>query len=131
MTGQRSIVAAAVIELDGRFLLTRRQKGVHLEGCWEFPGGKCLAGESLEACLARELREELAVEAHVGGEVFRTLHEYEDRHVELHFLSCRIVGSPAPQMGQEMRWVPRHELAAFEFPAADQQLVGILRDGHL
>jgi len=131
MTGQRSIVAAAVIELDGRFLLTRRQKGVHLEGCWEFPGGKCLAGESLEACLARELREELAVEAHVGGEVFRTFHEYEDRHVELHFLSCRIVGSPSPQMGQEMRWVPRHELAAFEFPAADQQLVGILRDGHL
>jgi 8-oxo-dGTP diphosphatase len=131
MTGQRSIVAAAVIELDGRFLLTRRQKGVHLEGCWEFPGGKCLAGESLEACLARELREELAVEAHVGGEVFRTFHEYEDRHVELHFLSCRIVGSPAPQMGQEMRWVPRHELAAFEFPAADQQLVEILRDGHL
>ena len=126
MTEQRSIVAAAVIELDGRFLLTRRQKGVHLEGCWEFPGGKCLAGESLEACLARELREELAVEAHVGGEVFRTFHEYEDRQVELHFLSCRIVGSPSPQIGQEMRWVPRAELASLEFPPADAELIRIL-----
>jgi 8-oxo-dGTP diphosphatase len=128
---QRSIVAAAVIERDGRFLLTRRQKGVHLEGCWEFPGGKCHAGESLEACLARELREELAVDAHVGGEVFRTLHEYADRHVELHFLSCRIVGNPSPQIGQEMRWVPRHGLTALEFPPADKRLVEMLRDGQV
>jgi mutator protein MutT len=131
MTEPATIVAAAVIERDGRFLLTRRQKGVHLEGCWEFPGGKCCAGESLDACLARELREELAVEAHVNEELFRTFHEYEDRHVELHFLSCRIVGSPSPQIGQEMRWVPRDELAALEFPPADQRLVEMLRDGDL
>jgi 8-oxo-dGTP diphosphatase len=128
---QPSIVAAAVIERDGRFLLTRRQKGVHLEGCWEFPGGKCHGDESLEACLARELREELAVDARVGGEVFRTVHEYADRHVELHFLSCCIVGSPSPQIGQEMRWVPRHELAALEFPPADERLVEMLRDGRV
>src|SRR5947207_326461 len=60
------VVTAAIVERGGRFLLTRRQKGVHLEGFWEFPGGKCDAGETLDACLRRELREELAVDASVG-----------------------------------------------------------------
>ena len=60
------VVAAAVIERDGRYLLTRRQKGVHLEGFWEFPGGKCEALESLDECLCRELAEELAVDADRG-----------------------------------------------------------------
>ena len=59
---RRIVVAAAVIERDGRFLVTRRQAGVHLEGYWEFPGGKCEPGETLDACLARELREELDVD---------------------------------------------------------------------
>src|SRR2546425_8077776 len=86
------IVTAAVIERDGCFLVTRRQKGVHLEGCWEFPGGKCDAGESLAACLARELREELDVDARVGVEVFTTSHSYPDRTVELHFFQCALQG---------------------------------------
>ncbi len=63
----RLVVTAAVIERGGRYLVTRRQKGVHLEGLWEFPGGKCDAGESLADCLRRELREELGVDAAVGG----------------------------------------------------------------
>ena len=57
------VVTAAVIERDGAFLLTRRLDGTHLEGQWEFPGGKCEPGETLEQCLARELREELGVDA--------------------------------------------------------------------
>ena len=64
------VVTAAVIEEDDRFLLTRRQRGVHLEGFWEFPGGKCEPGESLAECLAREIREELAVEGIVMYSVF-------------------------------------------------------------
>ena len=55
----RIVVAAAIIEHDGRFLITKRQKGVHLEGYWEFPGGKCDPGETIAACVSRELREEL------------------------------------------------------------------------
>ena len=86
------VVTAAVIDRDGRFLVTRRQQGVHLEGYWEFPGGKCDAGESLEACLARELREELDVEARVGEEVFVTTHAYPERSVELHFFTCDQIG---------------------------------------
>ena len=88
------VVTAAVIDRDGRFLVTRRQQGVHLEGYWEFPGGKCDAGEPLDACLARELREELDVEAHVGEEMFVTTHAYADRSVELHFFRCELRGEP-------------------------------------
>ena len=121
------VVTAAVIERDGRFLVTRRQKGAHLEGFWEFPGGKCDLGESLEACLARELREELAVAARIGAEVFTTTHSYEERRVELHFFACELLGEPVPQLGQEMRWVPRAELAALEFPPADAELIARLK----
>jgi mutator protein MutT len=122
------VVTAAVIERQGALLVTRRQKGVHLEGCWEFPGGKCDAGESLEACLARELREELAVEARVGEEVFATTHTYPDRRVELHFLRCELHGEPQPQLGQDMRWVRREELATLEFPPADAELIRLLQE---
>ena len=120
------VVTAAVIERDGTLLLTRRQAGVHLEGYWEFPGGKCDAGETLAACLARELREELDVEARVGDEVFTTTHAYPERVVELHFFRCEIVGEPRPQLGQEMRWVRRGELQALEFPPADAELIEVL-----
>jgi 8-oxo-dGTP diphosphatase len=117
------VVAAAVVERDGRFLLTRRQKGVHLEGLWEFPGGKCEPGEPLDRCLVRELREELAVDAEIREEVFTVVHRYPDRAIELHFLSCRLAGEPSPQLGQEMRWVAREELRSLEFPPADRELI--------
>jgi 8-oxo-dGTP diphosphatase len=120
------VVAAAVIERDDRFLLTRRQPGVHLEGCWEFPGGKCEPGETHAACLTREIREELGVEAAVGDELLATTHVYESRRVELHFLQCAIRGAPAPQLGQQMRWVARSELAALDFPPADAALIQLL-----
>ena len=117
------IVAAAVIERGGTFLLTRRQQGVHLAGLWEFPGGKCEPGETHAACLARELREELAVDARIGVEILATTHRYPERSVELHFLRCELRGEPAPQQGQEMRWVPRGELSGLEFPPADAELI--------
>ncbi|HEY1911691.1 MAG TPA: (deoxy)nucleoside triphosphate pyrophosphohydrolase [Vicinamibacterales bacterium] len=120
------VVTAAVIERDGHFLVTRRPQGVHLEGLWEFPGGKCEAGESLAACLERELREELAVAAKVGDEILTTAHEYSDRRVELHFLACELLGVPSPQMHQEMRWVSRAELMTLKFPPADAELIRLL-----
>jgi len=120
------VVAAAVIERDDRFLLTRRQRGVHLEGYWEFPGGKCEPGETHTTCLVREIREELGVEAAVGDELFATTHAYADRRVELHFLRCTLDETPAPQLGQEMRWVAREELATLAFPPADTELIQML-----
>ena len=122
------VVTAAVIEEDDRFLVTRRQRGVHLEGYWEFPGGKCEAGEDHAACLARELREELAVEARVGEELLATTHAYADREIEIHFIRCDIVGDPAPQLGQDMRWVARADLAQLAFPPADVDAIRLLTD---
>ena len=121
------VVTAAVIERDGRLLVTRRQAGVHLEGYWEFPGGKCDGTETLEACLARELREELDVDARIGEELFTTTHAYPERVVELHFFRCELTGQPRPLLGQEMRWVQRDELQALEFPPADEELIRRLR----
>jgi 8-oxo-dGTP diphosphatase len=123
------VVSAAVIERDGKFLVTKRQQGVHLEGYWEFPGGKCGADEPLAACLSRELREELAVEATVAGEILTTTHQYDDRVIELHFVRCELRGDPAPQLGQQMQWVSRDELAALQFPPADRELIRLLVRG--
>ena len=120
------VVTAAVVEIDGRFLVTRRQKGVHLEGVWEFPGGKCDRDESLKDCLARELFEELDIPSRVGPELFTTTHAYPDRSIELHFFRCELLGEPRAALGQEMRWVQREDLAAMEFPPADAELIQIL-----
>ena len=117
------IVTAAVVEREGRFLVTRRQDGVHLEGYWEFPGGKLEAGESHADGLRREMREELDVDVVVGREILAVSHAYADRTVELHFYACDVAGEPAPRLGQQMRWATRDELRALRFPPADEELV--------
>ncbi len=119
----RVVVTAAVIERGGAFLVTRRVKGVHLEGYWEFPGGKCEPGESHTACLEREIVEELGAAVRVGAEVFSIAHEYPDRVVELHFFGCELIGEPRAMMAQEMRWVPREALTSLRFPPADDELI--------
>jgi mutator protein MutT len=117
------VVTAAVIEKDGKFLVTRRPRGVHLEGLWEFPGGKCEPGEALGSCLQREIREELGTGAAVNAELFTVAHSYSDRTVELHFFACELNGEPRPVLGQEMRWVSREELRELAFPPADAELI--------
>ena len=127
MTSVPVVVVAAVIERDGRLLVTRRLEDTPLAGAWEFPGGKCEDGESHERCLARELREELDVDATVGEELLVTEHAYPERTVRLHFHACAIHGEPRPVLGQEMRWVRRDELATLDFPDADRELIARLR----
>ena len=126
MSPPRIIVTAAVIRRADEFFVTRRQKGVHLEGFWEFPGGKCDAGEPLELCLVREIREELDVALRVGRELLTCAHEYSDRIVELHFFEGEFEGEPTAVLGQEMRWVPRAELRKLQFPPADDALIELL-----
>ncbi len=121
------VVTAAILERGDRMLVTRRLKGTHLEGVWEFPGGKCEPGETLHACMARELREELGIGVTIGDEVLSTSHDYADRRITLHFLRCRTEDEPAPLIGQEMRWVTRDELDGLEFPPADAELIRILQ----
>ena len=123
------VVTAAVVERDGAFLVTRRLKGTHLAGTWEFPGGKCEPGEPLEACLWREIREELGARCSVGSEIFSITHEYTERRIELHFYVCTLLDDPVPLLGQEMRWVPRNQLTELDFPPADDELIRKLAAG--
>jgi mutator protein MutT len=120
------VVAAAIVEDHDHYFVTRRQQGVHLEGLWEFPGGKCEPGETLEASLRRELKEELGADAEIGEEIFAVTHDYPDRSVELHFLSCTLLNAPVARLGQEMRWVARKELKSLKFPPADDELIQVL-----
>jgi mutator protein MutT len=124
--GTAMVVVAAIIQDSERFLVTRRQPGVHLAGMWEFPGGKIETDETHEQALRRELLEELAVEVDVAERVHRTEHAYPERTIELHFYRCVLKGVPRPALGQEMRWVPREELRSLGFPPADTELINML-----
>ena len=129
VTLPRIVVTAAVIRRGDEFFVTRRHKGVHLEGFWEFPGGKCDEDESLESCLVREIREELDVDVQVGAELLSCTHEYPERLIELHFFECVLDGEPRSMLGQEIRWVPRTELRSLQFPPADDELIDLLNPG--
>ena len=120
------VVLAAVIERNDSFLMTRRMEGTHLAGAWEFPGGKCEPGETHEACLMRELLEELGTRAMVGEEIFTVEHAYAERTVRLHFRRTTLLDEPSPQLGQDMRWVARDQLQSLDLPEADKGLVDVL-----
>ena len=120
------VVVAAVIERDGRFLVTLRPAGTHLAGYWEFPGGKCAASETHVEALRRELYEELDIVGIVHDCLHAVTHTYPERSVELHFYRCDFEGEAKPMMGQEIRWVSRDELSSLRFPEADADLVALL-----
>ena len=120
------VVVAAVIERNGAFLVARRLLGTHLAGYWEFPGGKVHEGESHEAALQREIKEELNTAIGSLEKIFETSHVYPDRTVELHFFRGTLDGNPEPALGQELRWISRDDFAALEFPPADAELIANL-----
>ena len=121
------VAAALIRDTAGRYLITQRRRGSHLEGLWEFPGGKQEVGESPEACLKRELAEELSASFAVG-EKFTTIRwEYPDRTVILHFFRCRLEsGTIEPLESQTMAWVAPERLGEFAFPPADREVVARL-----
>ena len=117
-------VAAGLIFRDGRLLITQRHADSHLGGLWEFPGGKREEGESFEQCLRRELKEELGSDVEVGELVESITHDYPEKSVRLEFYQCRwIAHEPRPIDCADCRWVTKEQLADFEFPAADAQLL--------
>jgi 8-oxo-dGTP diphosphatase len=123
MTRSAIVVVAAVVERDGCFLVTRRRPGTHLEGCWEFPGGKTRRDETLEQALRREILEELNADVINPREIFETSHVYPEQTVELHFFRCSLGGVLRPVLGQEVRWVAPADLATLQFPPADAELI--------
>jgi 8-oxo-dGTP diphosphatase len=122
------VVAALVRDDAGRYLITRRRRGSHLEGLWEFPGGKREPGESLETALRRELAEELSAGFAVGDRVDTVRWEYPERTVVIHFYRCRLEsGTIEPRESQAMAWVAPERLVEFDFPPADRALITRLR----
>lgn len=122
-------VVAAVIERGGRVLIARRLAAGHLGGLWEFPGGKRQAGETLEAALVREIREELDVTVTVGECLDAVEWAYPEKTVKLSFFRCTVHEEPRGALGQEIAWVAPGDLGRYDFPAADAGLVGRLSRG--
>ena len=123
MKGQPLIVAAAVALRDDKVMICQRRPGVHNGLKWEFPGGKLEPGESPEAALARELREELDVEAEVGRVADAVYYRYPDRDVLVLFYLCRLAGEPRRVDCNDIRWVAFEELKAYDFAGADAVFV--------
>ncbi|MEM9043095.1 MAG: 8-oxo-dGTP diphosphatase MutT [Pseudomonadota bacterium] len=125
------VAAAALIDRDGRVLIAQRPKGKSMAGLWEFPGGKVEPGETPEACLIRELEEELSIntwESCLAPLTFAS-HSYEDFHLLMPLFICRKwEGIVSPREGQRTAWVAVRELKNYPMPAADVPLIPILRD---
>ena len=121
-------VAAALVFRDGKLLITQRRANAHLGGHWEFPGGKREPNETFEACLSRELREELGIEVAVGKLVESLTHAYPEKTVHIKFYDCRLEKhEPQPLGCSAFRWVTAAELEDYAFPAADSRLLDMLR----
>ena len=121
-------VAAALVFRDGKLLITQRHADAHLGGLWEFPGGKREPNETFEACLIRELREELGIEVEVGELVESLTHAYTEKTVHLKFYRCRWQQhEPQPLGCPAFHWVSAAELNDYAFPAADARLLDKLQ----
>lgn len=118
------VVAAGVVRLDGKILVTRRKAGAHLAGLWEFPGGKLEGDESPVECLVREIEEELGVRVRAGRIMEVVHHRYSDRAVLLLFYDCQLIeGEPRPLGCEELRWLPPNELETIDWAPADLPFV--------
>ena len=123
-TQNRIEVSAALIFRDSKLLITQRHHDSHLGGLWEFPGGKREPDETFEACLIREIREELGVEIAVGELFDEVDHDYPEKSVHLKFFICKLLsGEPRPIDCAALKWIKKSQLDIHDFPAADARLL--------
>ena len=125
------VAAVALIDPDGRVLLAQRPEGKSMAGLWEFPGGKVEPGETPEACLIRELHEELGIdtwESCLAPLTFAS-HTYDNFHLLMPLFACRKwEGIVQGREGQALAWARPNELRDYPMPPADIPLIPILRD---
>jgi 8-oxo-dGTP diphosphatase len=125
------VVAAALIDRDGRVLLAQRPPNKSMAGLWEFPGGKVEDGENPEDALIRELNEELGIDT--WGSCLAPLsfasHSYEGFHLLMPLFACRKwIGTPMAMEGQVLKWVSKNDLKNYAMPSADIPLIAAIRD---
>ena len=121
------VTAGIIWRQDGCLLITRRPEGRHLSGYWEFPGGKQEGHESLEACIAREIKEELGLDIQVARHLLSVPYEYDIKRITLHVFHCLPKGGqPRSLEGQDMRWIRLEELSSYAFPPADRRVIQFL-----
>lgn len=125
------VAACALVDPDGRVLLAQRPEGKSLAGLWEFPGGKLEAGETPEACLIRELHEELGIETWESclAPLAFASHGYADFHLLMPLFICRKWGgTPSSREGQALAWVKGPRLRDYAMPPADIPLIPLLQE---
>jgi 8-oxo-dGTP diphosphatase len=125
------VAAVALVDVDGRVLLAQRPEGKTMAGLWEFPGGKLGPGETPEACLIRELKEELGIDVTASclGPFTFASHAYEDFHLLMPLYLCRVwEGLVTPREGQALKWLRPGDMGDYPMPPADIPLVAMLRD---
>lgn len=125
------VAAVALLDADDRVLLAKRPPGKSMAGLWEFPGGKVEEGETPEAALVRELREELGIEACLECMQPFTFasHSYPDFHLLMPLFLCRRwEGVARPHEGQELKWVFATRLDEYPMPPADRPLIAMLQE---
>lgn len=122
------VAAAALVDTQGRVLIARRHDDTHQGGLWEFPGGKCEPGESIEQALARELLEELGIELLAHRPLICITHHYPDRSVllDVHRVT-RWQGEPHGREGQPLHWAPIGQLGDWPMPPADVPIVRAIK----
>ena len=122
------IGVGVVLNADGEVLIDQRLEEGLLGGLWEFPGGKQEPGETIEACITRELQEELAIEVTVGQELISVDHAYSHKRLRFVVHVCRwLSGEPKPLASQQVRWVLPDDLGNYAFPAANAKIIAALR----
>ena len=125
------VAACALVDGDGRVLVTRRPEGKPLAGLWEFPGGKLDPGETPEACLVRELREELGIDTETAclAPLAFASHPYDAFHLLMPLYVCRRWrGEPEGKEGQALRWASPQALFQLPMPPADRPLLPFLQE---
>jgi A/G-specific adenine glycosylase len=128
-TPHYDVTAGLVRNGDGQLLIAKRPDDKLLGGLWEFPGGKQEDGESLQACLARELQEELAIVVEVGAFFVKVKHGFTHFKITLHVFECEFLpegGEPQAIECADWRWVAEDELEQYAFSAADRQVIAEL-----
>ena len=127
-------VVAAVIEHDGRYLITQRNANAVLPLLWEFPGGRVEPDESETHALLREVKGRIGVEVVVGAKLGEHVHDYTTYQVQLTMYSCRLPAEarPYPATVADLRWVTSREFLNYKFPPADERtmskLLGLVRN---